>query len=258
MSTPHDPKSTGGAPEPADAESAASSGASLRKEPAAPPSDAGAAPSLSKDGGAAEPSSQPATPSPAQAGAWWEPTDAPPGPLGGEAQPWDSGSAAGNQPGGHPASGQQQWGTPQPAPPSGQQWGAQQQSPYPPFPGGNQPQDATPPQYPQGGIYNYPGYGEQQNPPPGQYGVYPQQPYQPYVNPPHPSGSQVYSIIGFVCGMIAILFCPILFGPAGIILGVIGHRKGEPLGKWAAIIAAVCMVLGLIVGFLIFNGDLTT
>jgi hypothetical protein len=68
----------------------------------------------------------------------------------------------------------------------------------------------------------------------------------------------VYSIIGFVCAVTAVLFCPILFGPAGIVLGIVGHNKGESLGKWAAIAAAVGMVIGFIVGFAVFGGDFTT
>lgn len=110
-------------------------------------------------------------------------------------------------------------------------------------------------------MYNYPpagGYGEQQSPQPGGYGAYPPQSYEPYTTPQRSSGSQVFSIIGFVCAVIAVLFCPILFGPAGIVLGIIGHNKGEPLGKWAAITAGVTMIIGFLVGFLIFNGDLRT
>ncbi|OCF87949.1 hypothetical protein AW168_23160 [Nocardia brasiliensis] len=68
----------------------------------------------------------------------------------------------------------------------------------------------------------------------------------------------MFSIVGLVCAVISVLFCPILFGPAGIILGIVGHTKGEPLGKWAAIAAGVGMVIGFLVGFLLFNGDLTT
>ncbi|MBF6466600.1 hypothetical protein IU427_15630 [Nocardia beijingensis] len=68
----------------------------------------------------------------------------------------------------------------------------------------------------------------------------------------------MYSIIGFVCAITAVLFCPMLFGPAGIILGIIGNNKGESLGKWAAIAAATGMVIGFIVGFAVFGGDFTT
>ncbi|MFI9508776.1 hypothetical protein [Nocardia sp. NPDC052566] len=80
-------------------------------------------------------------------------------------------------------------------------------------------------------------------------------------NQPYPYGqperrSQTMSILGFACAAIAILFCPILFGPAGIIFGVVGNNRGEPLGRWAAITAAVCMVIGLIINYMYFNAEI--
>ena len=38
---------------------------------------------------------------------------------------------------------------------------------------------------------------------------------------------RIYSIIGLVCAIISLLFIPILFGPAAIILGIIARKKGE-------------------------------
>ncbi|MTE15441.1 hypothetical protein [Nocardia aurantiaca] len=141
---------------------------------------------------------------------------------------------------------------------------------YPPQ--GHQPPEGS---YPPGG--GYPSYPQGSQPPypqqfgPGQqpYGQQPygqqsygQQPYgqsyQPYPGganygaPPH-TGPQTFSIIGFVCAAIALIFCPPLFGIAGIVLGVIGHNKGEPLGKWAAVAAGVAMVLGIIIGVAIYG-----
>ncbi|SDK63017.1 hypothetical protein [Nonomuraea jiangxiensis] len=75
----------------------------------------------------------------------------------------------------------------------------------------------------------------------------PYPPPSPYRQP----SAQVLSIIGFVCGAVALLFVPILFGLAGIILGIVGHTRGEPLGKWAAGTAGVCMVIGVLLGILL-------
>ncbi|MGW4246777.1 hypothetical protein, partial [Nocardia sp. NPDC004722] len=66
------------------------------------------------------------------------------------------------------------------------------------------------------------------------------------------SGTQTFSIIGFVCAGIALLLCP-LIGIVGIVLGVVGNNKGEPLGKWAAIAAGVCMVIGFGIGLAVLN-----
>ncbi|MGN9840222.1 hypothetical protein ACTMTI_19070 [Nonomuraea sp. H19] len=62
---------------------------------------------------------------------------------------------------------------------------------------------------------------------------------------------QVLSIIGFVCAVVAVLFTPVLFGLAGIVLGIAGHARGEPLGKWAAAAAGVGMVIGTALSFIL-------
>ena len=63
------------------------------------------------------------------------------------------------------------------------------------------------------------------------------------------------SIIGIVCGVLAVLILPIVFGPAGLVLGFIGRSKGERLSTIAIIVAAVGMVLGLVLGYLILNSN---
>ncbi|MFB4262626.1 hypothetical protein [Nonomuraea sp. GTA35] len=62
---------------------------------------------------------------------------------------------------------------------------------------------------------------------------------------------QVPSVIGFVCGAVAVLYLPVLFGLAGVVLGVVGHARGEPLGRWAAIAAGTGMLLGTLLSILL-------
>jgi hypothetical protein len=62
---------------------------------------------------------------------------------------------------------------------------------------------------------------------------------------------QVPSVIGFVCGAVAVLYLPVLFGLAGVVLGVVGHARGEPLGRWAAITAGTGMLLGTLLSILL-------
>lgn len=59
---------------------------------------------------------------------------------------------------------------------------------------------------------------------------------------------RVFTILGFVFAGLAVVILPILFGPAGIVMGIVGHSKGDPRGKLAAILAGVGMILGFIVG----------
>lgn len=85
---------------------------------------------------------------------------------------------------------------------------------------------------------------------------YPTYTPQPYTPAGPRSGAQTLSIIGFACAGISLLFCPYLFGPVGIILGIIGHRKGESLGKWAAIVSAISLIVGLILIYAVFSGSM--
>jgi hypothetical protein len=81
----------------------------------------------------------------------------------------------------------------------------------------------------------------------------PQDPYS-YpggANEPVPRrGTQLYSILAIVSGVLAILVIPILFGPIGIVLAVVANRKAEPLWKVALAVAVGGMLLGFILGYM--------
>lgn len=69
------------------------------------------------------------------------------------------------------------------------------------------------------------------------------------------SSGRVLSILGFVFGVVAILFVPILFGPAGIVCAGIGIAKGDRLGKPALAVAIIGMILGFILGAVVYNAS---
>ncbi|THA23910.1 hypothetical protein E4198_03445 [Streptomyces sp. RKND-216] len=50
------------------------------------------------------------------------------------------------------------------------------------------------------------------------------------------------------------LFCPPLFGIGGIVCGVIANSKGERLAKVAIGVSAAGLVIGMIIGFVVFQG----
>ncbi|MFH0241817.1 hypothetical protein ACGRHY_05105 [Streptomyces sp. HK10] len=84
------------------------------------------------------------------------------------------------------------------------------------------------------------------------YPNYPNQPYPPQPQPPNPSNT--LSIVGIVLGCVAFLFCPPLFGIAGIICGAVANSKGERLGKTAIGVSVAGLVGGMILGFVAFQG----
>jgi hypothetical protein len=69
---------------------------------------------------------------------------------------------------------------------------------------------------------------------------------------PVAGGVRAMSILGFVFGGVAVFLIPPLFGLAGLILGIIAKVKGDPLGLWAAIVAGVGLVVGMILGVMVF------
>ncbi|MEV0245029.1 hypothetical protein AB0H76_00410 [Nocardia sp. NPDC050712] len=185
----------------------------------------------------------------------------PPYPAG----PWEQGESAAGQPG-QPYPGQpyQQGQSYQP----GQPYQQGQSYPGQPYPQANpgQPYQQGQPypgqSYPQGQSYQ-PGQPFQQGPQTGGYPQSGQQPYPypggqypqgAYGTPTQRSGTQLFSILGFICAPLALFLCPLLFGPAGIILGLVGRNKGESLGKWAAIAAGVGLVLGLLFSYFVWLG----
>lgn len=144
----------------------------------------------------------------------------------------------GSRPPATPGGGYPGQGTPYPPPGQGPS--------YPPPPG-THPRQGPPPrgQYPQQGGY----------PPPGNFGPGPYPP--PAGLDPHDqhgvaatSDKNTLSIIAIVLGVIALLILPIVFGPAGIICGVVAMNRKERLAKVGLIVAIAGTVLGFVVGFL--------
>ena len=73
---------------------------------------------------------------------------------------------------------------------------------------------------------------------------------------PRPAG-RPWTIIGFVLAALALLLgaLSIFFGPAAVACGVVGLRKGDPLGKKAVLAGVAGMVLGIVLGALLAGGS---
>jgi hypothetical protein len=83
----------------------------------------------------------------------------------------------------------------------------------------------------------------------------PQDPYSSPGTPVRRTGAQIFSILAMICGVVAVFFLPILFGPIGIILAVVGNRRAEPLWKVALAVAIGGMVLGFILGYVVLSNN---
>ncbi|WP_378609336.1 hypothetical protein [Nocardia lasii] len=50
----------------------------------------------------------------------------------------------------------------------------------------------------------------------------------------------------------------LITAPTGVVLGLVGHAKGEEMGKWAAIVNGVigALAAAVVIVFLVFLGSL--
>ena len=102
----------------------------------------------------------------------------------------------------------------------------------------------------------------------GSYVPKPYQPFPPAYQPPSqiptPSNAHLDSnylqnnsqdglVTGaYICAALSLLFLPIIFGPMGVVLGVIASSNGDERGTTAAIVSGVCMFLGFIISMFLF------
>ena len=71
-------------------------------------------------------------------------------------------------------------------------------------------------------------------------------------NPVPSQNSNALSILAIIFGGISVLILPILFGPIGIVLGIIAKTRKERLSTVGLIISIVGPVIGAIRGVLVF------
>ena len=75
----------------------------------------------------------------------------------------------------------------------------------------------------------------------------------PVFAPPRPtSPGSTFSVVGIICGAIAFLLLPIVFGPVGLIFGAVAKSKGEEKAVVALVVSGLGLVVGMMLGYLVF------
>lgn len=62
-----------------------------------------------------------------------------------------------------------------------------------------------------------------------------------------------YTVSSFVMAVLAIALVPPLHGAIGAVLGYVGHRKGDPLGRTALVCSLAATVMGMVVATLLYR-----
>jgi hypothetical protein len=73
------------------------------------------------------------------------------------------------------------------------------------------------------------------------------------MNQPRQNESNLFSILAIVFGAIAVIFFPIIFGLAAIVLAVVARNKRERLANIALIVAIVGTVAGFVLGAIVYS-----
>lgn len=77
-------------------------------------------------------------------------------------------------------------------------------------------------------------------------------PYNPYTTNAAPSTTgNGFSVGAIICGILALVFCPILLGPTGIVLGFVGRSRGESRATIGIAVSIAGTVIGMVLGALI-------
>jgi DNA-directed RNA polymerase subunit RPC12/RpoP len=67
-------------------------------------------------------------------------------------------------------------------------------------------------------------------------------------------GSAAGFVVGsIICAVIALLSLPPVFGIMGIVLGYFAYRRHHGIGIFCMILAAICMIVGIVLGAMLYS-----
>lgn len=78
--------------------------------------------------------------------------------------------------------------------------------------------------------------------------------HDPFEDPvASPRGASALTVAAFVLGVVALAQLPLVFGPAGMVCGLIAHVKGGRRGFAGAVFSGITTVVGMSLLFLFDN-----
>jgi len=77
--------------------------------------------------------------------------------------------------------------------------------------------------------------------------------YNPYI-PQEQTGMIVAS---YICAVVSLLFCPLVLGIMGMVLGFYAKSQGDDRGTLAGIVSLICMIIGMVIGIMVWNDAMT-
>ena len=80
--------------------------------------------------------------------------------------------------------------------------------------------------------------------------VYNQQPNMGFNIPQEQTGLIVAS---YICALVSLLFCPLVMGIIGMVLGFYAKSEGDERGTLAGIVSLICMIIGMFLGMLFLS-----
>lgn len=63
-----------------------------------------------------------------------------------------------------------------------------------------------------------------------------------------------FYILGYISAIVSLIFFPIIFGPIGIMVGIVSTLIKEKQGKNVIITSFICMIIGMILGMMAWSG----
>jgi hypothetical protein len=77
-----------------------------------------------------------------------------------------------------------------------------------------------------------------------------------YPPPPPPTTRNNTKVnVGFVLAAIGVLFIPIAFCTAALVLGIQAHRAGDRRGRWVIAASVVCFILGITLAMAVLSSS---